>query len=55
MDELLIRIKEKLDEMRDAKTDTAMMDFRTLAQIYQVVCLMERVKGIIAWGDNGYA
>lgn len=49
MNEMYVYLREKLDEMRKNKTCTVEVDFRKMAEMYQIVCFMKQIKEIMDW------
>ena len=49
MDKMYVYLKEKLDEMRKNQDTTIEVDFKTLAEMYQIVCFMKQIKEIMDW------
>lgn len=54
MDKVYEMLKDKLETMRFKQESSVTFDFHEVSQVYQIVCLMKQIKGIVNWGDLGY-
>ena len=51
MEEIYKMLNDKFNEMKEkGKTEIA-ISFQELARLYQMVCLMKQIKGIINWEE----
>ena len=49
MDEMYVYLKEKLNKMRKNQDTTTEVDFKTLSEMYQIICFMKQIKEIMDW------
>ena len=46
MDEIYRFLKQKIKEMHDQKSDSAVIGYEEVARLYQIVCYMKQIKDI---------
>jgi hypothetical protein len=55
MDELYEMLKKKLYDMREIGNPSISFTFDEVSKLYQLVCMMKRIKEITDWCDKGYS